>query len=116
MLLHWKLDYLLQEERLNRARTSKIRTSSMMKTRMILKVDIIQHQKIVDNVQPIRRPRYQTPYALREKMKFQIGKMLDKALIRESNSPWSAPDILVPKESPNFDLRRFSSTKFSDQI
>jgi len=34
-------------------------------------------------------------------MKSQIEKMLDKGVIRESNSPWSAPAILVPKQSPD---------------
>ena len=28
--------------------------------------DIIEHQIIVDNVPPIRRPQYRTPYALME--------------------------------------------------
>jgi hypothetical protein len=55
----------------------------------------------VDNVPPIRRPQYQTSYALREEIKSQIEKMLDKWVIRESNSPWSAPAILVPKKSPD---------------
>jgi hypothetical protein len=72
--------------------------------------DIIEHQIIVDNVPPIRRPQYQTPYALREEMRAQIETMLDKGVIRESNSPWSAPAILVPKKktqmaSPNLDFR-----------
>jgi hypothetical protein len=55
----------------------------------------------VDNVAPIRRPQYQTPNALRDEIKSQIEKMLDKRFIRESNSPWSAPAILVPKKSPD---------------
>jgi hypothetical protein len=62
---------------------------------------IIEHQIIVDNVPLIRRPQYRNPYALREEMKSQIEKMLDKGVIRESNSPWSAPAILVPKKSPD---------------
>jgi hypothetical protein len=32
-------------------------------------------------------------------MKAQVEKMLDKGVIRPSNSPWSAPAILVPKKS-----------------
>jgi len=32
-------------------------------------------------------------------MKTQVEKMLQKGVIRESNSPWSAPALLVPKRS-----------------
>jgi len=32
-------------------------------------------------------------------MQTQIQQMLDKGVIRESKSPWSAPSILVPKRS-----------------
>jgi hypothetical protein len=38
---------------------------------------------------------------VREEIKSEIEKMLDKAATRESNSPWSAPGILVPKKSPD---------------
>ena len=34
-------------------------------------------------------------------MKSQIEEMLDKGVIRESNSPLSAPAIAVPKKSPD---------------
>jgi hypothetical protein len=49
----------------------------------------------------MRRPQYQTSYALREEMKSQIEKMLDNGIIRENNSSWPAPAILVPKISPD---------------
>jgi len=42
--------------------------------------DIIEHHTIVDNVPPIRRPQYQTPYVLKEEIKSQIEKMLEKGL------------------------------------
>ena len=32
-------------------------------------------------------------------MEQQVQKMLQEGVIRESNSPWSAPEILVPKRS-----------------
>ena len=70
--------------------------------------DIIEHQIIVDNLPPIRRPQYRTPYALREEMKSQIEKMLDKGVIRESNSPWSAQQFWSQRKaqmaSPNLDF------------
>jgi len=44
---------------------------------------MVEHQILVENVQPIRRPQYQTPYALRREMKAQIEKMLEKCIIRE---------------------------------
>jgi hypothetical protein len=54
---------------------------------------------LLGNANPIRKPLYRTPYALREEMQNQVQKMLSKGVIRESVSPWSAPSILVPKKS-----------------
>jgi len=62
----------------------------------------IEHQIILHNVPPIRIPQYQTPYALREEMKSQIEKMLEKGAIKEGNSPWSVPANLVKKEEPRW--------------
>jgi hypothetical protein len=61
--------------------------------------NVVEHEIPVGDVQPIRRPRYRTPYALRHEMQRQVQDMLDKDIIRESQSPWSAPAILVPKKS-----------------
>jgi hypothetical protein len=60
--------------------------------------DVIEHE-IFSDTKPIKRPPYRTPYALRDEMKEQVQKMLDQGVIRESNSPWSAPALLVPKRS-----------------
>jgi len=82
---------------------------------------VIEHQIIVDNARPIRKPQYRVPYSLREEMKTQVENMLQKGVIRESNSPWAAPALLVPKRStdgkPKFrfcvDFRALNSvTKF----
>jgi hypothetical protein len=62
--------------------------------------DVIEHQILVGDARPIRVPPYRVPYALRDEMKKQVTEMLGKGVIRESNSPWSAPAILVPKKSP----------------
>jgi len=63
--------------------------------------DVIEHQIVLEDTRPIRKPQYRVPYALRYEMKTQVEKMLDKNVIRESTSPWSAPAILVPKKSEN---------------
>jgi hypothetical protein len=66
-LLHGKLDHLPQEEKdlivpifLKYAHVFHDEDMNDFKD-----TDIIEHQIIVDNVPPIRRPQYQTPDALR---------------------------------------------------
>ena len=66
---------------------------------------MVEHQILLENVQPIRRPQYQTLYALRSEMKAQIEKILERGIKRESCSLWSAPDILVTKKSPDGEFR-----------
>ena len=60
---------------------------------------VIEHQILVDNGRPIRKPQYRVPYSLREEMKTQVENILQKDVIREINSPWTAPALLVPKRS-----------------
>jgi len=61
--------------------------------------DVMEHQILVGDTPPIRRPQYRNPYALRHEMKAQVENVLDKGIIRASNSMWSAPAILVPKKT-----------------
>ena len=63
--------------------------------------DVVEHEINLNDPTPVRRPQYRTPFALRGEMKAQIGKMLEKGVIRESCSPWTSPAILVPKRSPD---------------
>jgi len=59
----------------------------------------MEHQILVGDTPPIRRPQYRTPYALRHEMEAQVENMLEKGIIRASSSPWLAPAILVPKKT-----------------
>ena len=61
--------------------------------------DVIEHEILVGDKPPIRRPQYRVPYALRDEMKTRVEKMLTQGIIRESNSPWAPPAILAPKKS-----------------
>jgi hypothetical protein len=60
---------------------------------------VVEHRIITGDAQLIRKAQYRVPFALREEMESQVQDMLKKGVIRESNSPWSAPVILVPKKS-----------------
>jgi hypothetical protein len=62
--------------------------------------DVVEHQIVLEDTKPIRRPPYRTPYVLRDEIKAQVENMLSKGVIRESTSPWSAPAI-IPKKSVN---------------
>jgi hypothetical protein len=58
----------------------------------------VEHKIIVTEPTPIRPPQYRTPFALRGKMESQVKDMLKIGVIRGSQSPWSAPAILVSKK------------------
>jgi hypothetical protein len=66
--------------------------------------DLVEHRIITGDAAPIRRAQYRVPFALREEMETQVQDMLQKGVIRESTSPWSAPVILVPKKRLNENL------------
>jgi hypothetical protein len=87
--------------------------------------DVIEHQILLDDTRPTRKPQYRVPYSLRKEMQTQVEEMLKKGVIRESNSPWAAPALLVTKKStygkPKFrfcvDFRSLNSvTKFDTYL
>jgi len=102
-LLQNKLDHLSQEEKqiLEPVLQKYAHVFHDEGTNDFKGTDVIEHEILVGDARPIRRPPYRTPYALRDEMKVQIEDMLRKGVIRESNSPWAAPAILVPKKSPD---------------
>jgi len=59
---------------------------------------VIEHEIPLNDTWPIRKPQYRVPYVLSQEMQTQVENMLDRGVIRESRSPWSAPAILVPKK------------------
>jgi len=60
--------------------------------------DLIEHRIVTGDAKPVRKPPYRVPFALRKEMDKKVQDMLEKGVI-EGSSPWSAPAILVPKES-----------------
>ena len=99
--LQGKLDYLTQEDRQHTelalrkyAHVFHYEASNDFK-----ETKAIEHQILVGDAKPIRRPPYRTPYVLREEMQTQVQNILNNQIIRHSTSPWSAPATLVPKKS-----------------
>jgi hypothetical protein len=100
-LINWKLDHLSQEDR-------ELTEPILLKyahvfhdeeTNDFKENNVMEHEILIGDARPIRRPQYKTPYALKQEMQTQVENMLDKGIISPSNSPWSAPAILVPKKS-----------------
>jgi hypothetical protein len=61
--------------------------------------NLVEHRIITGDARPIRKPPYRIPYALSEEMEVQVRDMLGKGAIEPSSSPWTAPAILVPKDT-----------------
>ena len=58
---------------------------------------LIQHKVILTSQDPIRSKPYPTPYSIRESLKSDIQDMLEMGVIRESNSPYASPVVIVKK-------------------
>ena len=100
-LLRGKLDHLSLEDRqqIEPILVKYAHTFHDEETNDFMGTNVVEHEILLTDPRPIRRPPYRTPYALRDEMQSQVQKMLDKGVIRPSNSPWSAPALLVPKKS-----------------
>ena len=47
---------------------------------------------------PVRQPLRRIPYSLQDSVSKEVKKMLHQGVIRESNSPWSSPVVMVKKK------------------
>ena len=67
---------------------------------------------------PIRQPRRRIPVALKDTVQHEVSKMLGSGVIRPSNSPWSAPLVMVQKKDNSWrfcvDYRELNSVTHQD--
>ncbi|XP_070550678.1 uncharacterized protein [Ptychodera flava] len=61
------------------------------------RTDYVKHRIDTGGAKPIRIPPRRFPFQQQDESRKQIDEMLNKGLIERSNSPWSAPVVLVKK-------------------
>ena len=59
---------------------------------------LVKHSIDTGDNPPIKRSQYRIPLAKQAVIEEHIQKMLEKDVIRESNSPWNSPIVLVKKK------------------
>ena len=59
--------------------------------------NLIKHPITLTSNKPIKSKPYTLPYAVRESLREDIKDMLNTGIIRESNSPYASPVVLVKK-------------------
>ena len=62
------------------------------------KTNMIEHKIELTDNNPVRSRPYPLPYAMRENLKKEIEDMLSLGIIRESNSPFASPIVIVKKK------------------
>ena len=77
------------------------------------KTELLEHRIETGDEAPVRLRMYQTPHALRDKLREEIKEMLTNGIITPSTSEWAAPIILVPKKDGSkrlcVDFRKLNS-------
>jgi hypothetical protein len=57
----------------------------------------VTHRIVTENSTPIAVPPYRLSPAKQQQLRDEVDKMLEEDIIEESESPWAAPVVMVPK-------------------
>ena len=79
---------------------------------------VVKHKIDTQGHEPIKQRPYRIPHHLREIANKEVKDMLDKNIIKPSNSPWAAPVVLIQKKNgePRFciDFRKLNEITKKD--
>ena len=79
---------------------------------------IIRHKIVTGESQPIKQKPRQIPENMKTEVDQQVNEMLEKGVIRPSNSPWSSPIVMVRKKDGSFrfcvDYRKLNDVTTKD--
>ena len=67
--------------------------------------DAVQHEIDTGQEKPIACPYRRVPMPLEDKVEGMVQDLVNKGIIRPSDSPWNAPLVVVPKKMETLDLQ-----------
>ena len=80
--------------------------------------DLVQHSINTGNAPPIKQPPRRIPLAKMAEANREIDDMLEKGVIKTSDSPWSSPIVLVKKKDGTIrfciDFRKLNDVTIKD--
>ncbi|ROT81240.1 gag-pol fusion protein [Penaeus vannamei] len=90
------------------------------KDRPLGRTDVLRHRiDLIPGTKPIYIPSYRIPHSRRAAFKEATDALLAQGIIEPSQSPWSAPMLLVPKKDgslrPVIDYRRLNAATVPDR-
>jgi len=62
------------------------------------KTDVIEHQIVLTDSNPVRARIYPVPYSLRNAVKEELSEMVKLGIVEPSNSPYSSPLLMLKKK------------------
>ena len=82
--------------------------------------DVIEHDIVTEDAQPIRQRPYRLSFSERQKVNQLVENFQNSGLIRESTSPWACPIVLVKKKDGTLrfccDWRKLNSVTKKDAM
>ena len=82
--------------------------------------DVVQHRIVTTTDKPIRQRMHRNPIHQRAEAARLLQEMLDKGVVRPSNSPWASPVVLAKKKDGTIrfcmDYRRLNSVTRKDSF
>lgn len=82
------------------------------------RTDIVRHKIDTGTNPPVQIPPRRVPTHLTKEIDKHLDDMLERGVIEQSNSPWSAPVVLIKKKDGSYrfciDYRKLNSNTFKD--